>query len=265
MRISVITVNFNNKNGLIKTIESVLEQTYKNIEYIIIDGNSTDGSKDVIENIKEHLSYCVSEKDNGIYDAMNKGIKQATGDYCLFLNSGDFFVNKNVLSQIFFNKTYSNDLLIGRQKFINEKGKISESPYIRVQELDMAYFITSTLPHQATFIKRNTLVEYGMYNTNYRIVADWIFWIEAIVKHKCSIKLLPEHISYMEKGGISNDMSNCYNEMEKYLTICQQEGYLKWEDIFTISKQARNYVIAKRNKISDYILKAIIWVNKYKK
>ena len=138
MRISVITVNFNNKDGLIKTIESVLEQTYKNIEYIIIDGNSTDGSKDVIENIKEHLSYCVSEKDNGIYDAMNKGIKQATGDYCLFLNSGDFFVTKNVLSQIFFNKTYSNDLLIGRQKFINEKGKISESPYIRIQELDMA-------------------------------------------------------------------------------------------------------------------------------
>lgn len=263
MLISIITVNFNNKNGLKRTIESVLTQTYKNIEYLIIDGNSTDGSKEVIENIKDKLSYCVSEKDNGIYDAMNKGVKHATGDYCLFLNSGDFFVNKHVLSQIFFDKTYCDDLLIGRQKYINSERKISSSPIIRVAELNMQYFISSTLPHQATFIKRDLLFKCGLYNENYRIVADWVFWIETIVKNKCTVKVIPHYISYMEQGGVSNDMSKCYHEMERYLGDCLADGTLTWADIFTCSKQSRSYVISNRNRLSSWLLKVLIWFNKY--
>ena len=89
LKISIITINYNNKSGLEKTIESVLQQTYDNIEYLVIDGNSTDGSKDVIKKYKHRISYWVSEPDSGIYNAMNKGGTKATGDYLLFLNSGD--------------------------------------------------------------------------------------------------------------------------------------------------------------------------------
>lgn len=264
MKISIITVNYNNKKGLARTIESVLQQTFTNIEYIVIDGASTDGSVDIIKENKERITYWVSEKDGGIYDAMNKGILQATGNYCLFLNSGDFFINKDVLTKLFLDvMECEEDILIGRQKFISNSGKISKSPIIKVAELDMQYFISSTLPHQATFIKRDLLFKCGLYNENYRIVADWVFWIEAIVKNKCTVKVIPHYISYMEQGGVSNDMSKCYHEMERYLGDCLADGTLTWTDIFTCSKQSRNYVISNRNKLSSWFFKLLVWFNKY--
>lgn len=264
MHLSIITINFNNKEGLKKTIPSVVNQKYDNFEYIVIDGASTDGSVKVIEENKDKITYYVSESDKGIYDAMNKGIKQAKGEYCLFLNSGDYFINKNTLSEIFNKHTYSEDLLIGRQCYIDSNGKKTKSPYLRISELNMSYFISSTLPHQATFIKKKLLLQCGMYRTDYSIVSDWIFWIEAIIKHKCSIKLLPQYISFMEKGGISNDMSKCYNEMELYLNNCLQDGTLKWSDIFLCAKQSNAFVIAKRNTFGEFTQKLLIWFNKYK-
>lgn len=263
MILTIITVNYNNIKGIKKTIQSVVNQTYDNFEYIVIDGASTDGSVQVIEENKDKITYYVSEPDKGIYDAMNKGIKLAKGKYCLFLNSGDYFINEKTLTDIFNKKTYTEDLLIGRQKYIGNNGKITKSPYIRVSELNMPYFISSTLPHQATFIKKELLLQCGMYNTNYHIVSDWIFWIEAIIKQQCSIKILPQYVSFMEKGGISNDMSKCYNEMELYLNDCLKKGYLSWRDIFLCAKQSRNYVLARRNKFGDFIQKFLVWLNKY--
>ncbi|MEP7170167.1 MAG: glycosyltransferase, partial [Bacteroidota bacterium] len=97
---SIITVNLNNAAGLKKTIESVVTQTFNDVEYIIIDGASTDGSKEVIKNYETKISYWVSEKDTGIYNAMNKAIKKAKAEYCLFLNSGDSLTNKKVLNDV---------------------------------------------------------------------------------------------------------------------------------------------------------------------
>lgn len=265
MFVSIITVNFNNSVGLKKTIQSVIDQNYNNFEYIIIDGGSTDGSKEIIEDYKNKITHYISEPDKGIYDAMNKGIKQSTGDYCLFLNSGDYFINNKVLSNIFKGKIYVEDLLIGRQKYIAPNGKISKSPYIRTTELDISYFISSTLPHQATFIKRELLLQCGMYNTNYHIVSDWIFWIESIVKRKCSVGVLPYYVSFMEQGGVSNDMSKCYREMEKYLSECLYEGSLKWSDLFLCAKQSRGYILATRSKFSGIITRILVWFNKYHK
>ena len=263
MTLSIITINFNNKEGLKKTIRSVVNQIYDNFEYIVIDGASTDGSVNVIEENKDKITYYVSEPDKGIYDAMNKGIKQAKGEYCLFLNSGDCFINDNTLADIFNGRTYTKDLLIGRQKYVDSNGKITKSPYLRTTEMDMSFFISSTLPHQATFIKKELLLQCGMYNTNYRIVSDWIFWIEAIVKQKCSVKTLPEYVSLMEIGGVSNDMSKCHKEMELYLSDCLKDGSLKWADIFICAKQSRNYVIATRNKIGIFIQNILVKFNKH--
>ncbi|WP_291275238.1 glycosyltransferase, partial [Flavobacterium sp.] len=98
--ISVITVNYNNDNGLKKTIESVINQTYKNFEFIIIDGGSTDQSSEIIKNYQDKINYWVSEPDKGVYSAMNKGIKVANGDFLIFMNSGDVFINENVLQNV---------------------------------------------------------------------------------------------------------------------------------------------------------------------
>lgn len=99
--ISIITINYNNKVGLKKTIESVIQQDFNSFEFIVIDGGSTDGSYDVIQEYRNYIDYWVSEPDKGIYNAMNKGITIARGEYCNFMNSGDFFYDKNVLSSIF--------------------------------------------------------------------------------------------------------------------------------------------------------------------
>ena len=101
MTLSIITINYNNLEGLKKTIESVCSQTYRDYEWIVIDGGSTDGSRELIEENKSHIHYWVSEPDNGIYHAMNKGIAQAKGDYCQFLNSGDYYIAPNTLQQVF--------------------------------------------------------------------------------------------------------------------------------------------------------------------
>ena len=101
MKLSIITINLNNDTGLNKTIESVINQTLKNFEFIIIDGGSTDRSVELIKEYAGQINYYVSEPDKGIYNAMNKGIRQAQGEYCFFLNSGDYFVNESVLEKVF--------------------------------------------------------------------------------------------------------------------------------------------------------------------
>src|SRR6476620_8472507 len=99
-KISIITINYNDKEGLKKTIESVISQTFKDFEFLVIDGNSSDGGKDVLEQYKAHIDYCVSEPDTGVYNAMNKGIRAATGDFVLFLNSGDLLYKNDILGRV---------------------------------------------------------------------------------------------------------------------------------------------------------------------
>ena len=113
MKLSIITINYNHKEGLLKTIKSVVNQTYHDIEYIVIDGGSTDGSVDVVKQYEDSISYWVSEPDCGIYNAMNKGVAKATGEYCLFLNSGDSLHGTDSILE-FVSKLSGEDLLMGR-------------------------------------------------------------------------------------------------------------------------------------------------------
>src|SRR4051812_11860469 len=99
-KISIITINYNDKEGLRSTIDSVITQSFRDFEFLVIDGNSSDGGKEVLEEYKSHIDYCVSEPDTGVYNAMNKGIRAATGDYLLFLNSGDVLYNNDILARV---------------------------------------------------------------------------------------------------------------------------------------------------------------------
>ncbi len=180
MKLSIITINYNNSYGLRKTVESVLSQTYHDFEYIIIDGDSTDGSKEYLHTLPlcAHDLHIVSEPDTGIYNAMNKGIRMAHGEYCLFLNSGDFLIKPNVLEQVFDNDTWA-DILCARCN-VSDKGKIiwtSNPP----QEVTFGTLYFVGLSHQSTFIRRTLLCSLGMYDESYRYHADIEFWYRAII------------------------------------------------------------------------------------
>lgn len=262
IKISIITVNFNHLKGLQKTMESVFSQKYTNTEYIIIDGGSTDGSKEFIQNHKGKLSYWCSEKDKGIYDGMNKGITKVTGDYVLFLNSGDFFSCPTILNDVFINNMYNEDLLIGRQLYIDKSGRKGISPKLRISDFSITYFLSSTIPHQATFIKKDLFERIGYYDISYKVSADWVFWIKAIVENQCTVRLINKKISYMEDGGISSNMEMCYYDMSRYMEECLIRGTITWNDIFTYSLKGKMMDYCLRNKLIKNFSKLLIYIGK---
>ena len=196
MKYSIITINYNNKEGLRKTIESVIHQTYRDFEYIVIDGGSTDGSAEVLKEYDKMIDYWVSEPDKGIYNAMNKGIAQAHGDYLNFMNSGDCFYYDNVLNDVL--PHLHKDIVTG--KSLNED--YSKRPYYVNNNPTMIQFYCNTLDHQASFISRK-LFEKTLYDENYKIVSDWKFFVEKIIFNNCSLSLIPVTIAICQNGGIS--------------------------------------------------------------
>lgn len=262
LKITIITVNFNNLKGLQKTIKSVLCQNYTNIEYIIIDGDSTDGSKEFIMGYQDKFYYWCSEKDQGIYDGMNKGIAKATGDYLLFLNSGDYFIKNDSLKKLL--KSINNeDLIVCRQKFISEQGKKTSSPKLYAYEIDIKFFLSSTFPHQSTLINRKLFDKIGLYDISYKTSADWVFWVKAIIEYKCTIKFLPLFITYMEDGGISRNMNKCHIDMGRLLDDYKNRGLIKWNDIFDVAIKARKQDYCERYTITAYISKICAWIGKH--
>lgn len=262
-KISIITVNFNNLKGIRRTIHSVLHQQYKSIEHIVIDGGSTDGSREYIESMNDFFSYWVSEKDRGIYDGMNKGISKATGDYVLFLNSGDYFDDNNALNKVMNKIEGKPDLIICRQKFIDNKGKKSISPILRRYQICMGFFLSSTFPHQATLISRSLFTISGLYDEQYKVSADWVFWVRSVMEYKCSYALSRIALSVMETGGVSNDMDKCHTDMRNFLMLYLEKGILKWEDIFEQSMRSRAFDFCEVHHFSKLISKVLIWLGKY--
>lgn len=193
MRFSIITINFNNKNGLRRTINSVLCQTCTDYEFIIIDGGSTDGSVEVIKENESQITYWVSEKDKGVYNAMNKGVAQAHGDYCVFMNSGDCFHSPDALSSVL---TYQEDIICGQ---VSTFPSGHHKPTISLVDL-----LRISLPHQAMFIKKDLLIKHP-YDEKYRILSDWKFCIENLVIDNCSFRNIEVVIADYESGGISSN------------------------------------------------------------
>lgn len=196
MKYSIITVNFNNRDGLQRTIESVKNQTFKDYEHIVIDGGSTDGSVDIIKKYQQYISYWVSEPDHGIYNAMNKGIAKAHGDYLNFMNAGDSFYDNDVLKNTL---PYLNaDIVHGKLYFYNQQER---SVYLK-NSPNMLHFYDNTLNHQASFISRKLFAD-SSYDENYKIVSDWKFFIEKLVFQNCSFVSMPIKVGLFENGGIS--------------------------------------------------------------
>lgn len=191
MKVSIITINFNNVEGLKRTLNSVAAQTYRDIEHIIIDGCSTDGSVDAIKEYVssnpdkdpffKHTINWVSEKDNGIYNAMNKGIKKATGAYIQILNSGDILAASDVVARMVAeieNAEYP-ELLYGNMiKKDYATGKIVGKS--REVEYSLRQYFVSTMNHDCCYIRRDVYEKYGLYDENLKIVSDWKWFLQAI-------------------------------------------------------------------------------------
>lgn len=211
LKLSIITVNLNNADGLRKTIDSVINQAYTNFEHIIIDGGSTDESVEVIKEYealykeKQRHLYWVSEPDKGIYNGMNKGIKVAKGEYCQFLNSGDELVKSTILEKV-TNDNNDKDILYGN--IINKKETkiLNEVKYPK--SISLVLLAKGALGHPAMFIKKELFDKFGYYNENYKIVSDWEFYSKSFLKHNCSYYHLNYPISYFDIDGISNNSLN---------------------------------------------------------
>lgn len=202
MKLSVITINFNNKVGLQKTIDSVVGQNFSDFEWIVIDGGSTDGSRELIEKYADHISYRVSEPDTGVYNAMNKGIKVAKGEYVNFMNSGDCFASSTILSEVFANH-HTADVVYGYMMRGNIDGEVNNQSMMKpnLSWIDLYY---DGLPHQSTFIKRSLFDELGFYDESLKAVADWKFFVDAFAYHKATSEFIPKKISIYAEGGISD-------------------------------------------------------------
>ena len=216
MKLSIITINYNNLDGLKKTIESVVNQTWREFEYIVIDGGSSDGSAEYLESQNENINYWVSEPDKGIYNAMNKGILKATGEYLLFLNSGDHFYSSEVLG---LNQKSLNlyDIIYFNLHVVDKnKNFVKNYP----DELLFSYFIEDSLPHPSTMIKAGLFSTIGLYDENLTIVSDWKFFIVALFKYNCTYLMVNQTLSVFYLDGISSDFTNQeiqFNEREEVL------------------------------------------------
>jgi glycosyltransferase involved in cell wall biosynthesis len=202
--ISVITINYNNAEGLQKTIDSVAGQSFSDMEFIVIDGGSADKSVEIIKQNRS-ISQWVSEKDKGIYNAQNKGISKAAGDYLLFLNSGDCLAEKNTLEKV-APHLVKTDIVYG--DLITEDAKGVRKQETSPDTLDVYHFMISTLWHPCSFIHNSVFKRFGNYNEEFKITADYEFFIRAVLKHGVSYKHIPVSICVFDLKGISNNPEN---------------------------------------------------------
>jgi len=195
MKLSIITVNYNDAQGLERTIKSVISQSYRDFEFIVIDGGSSDGSQNIIQKYERHIDYWVSEPDGGIYQGMNKGLRQAKGDYVNFMNSGDSFHSTDVLERI-FSLDADADIITGTHVG-------SPHPNVGKDGISLYTLCTGAVDHQASFIKRNVALRHP-YDEKYKIVSDWKFFIEALVIDNCSFFYIDTIVVDVDMTGISN-------------------------------------------------------------
>jgi len=216
VRFTVITIVYNDVKNIEKTILSVLNQKYQNFEYIIIDGGSTDGTVDIIKKYQKSIDDWVSEKDGGIYPAMNKGISLAKGEIINMLNSGDYYIDSHVLDRV-AREFYKEDIsfLLGLGKFIDEKDKtIHKGGKLYTTSLKATIF--SSICHQSFFYKKSLHDKFGLYDTRYKICADGHFMYRLYHNKAIRRKLLNEVLVVRRRSGVSKTPNSVLEHKKMY-------------------------------------------------
>lgn len=201
MKISIVTVNRNNAAGLAQTLDSVKAQSFHDVEHIVIDGGSTDGSVDVIRAHADRLAHWVSEPDGGIYPAMNKGWRAARGEYVNFLNSGDRLAGPDTLARVFSGPPWKEDALYGNPLQPDGRGRVREIPQAE-DPTPALFFVHWGICHQAMFYRREMLAALGGYDEGLQVLGDWDFAVRALLAGH-SFRHLPFPVAFYDTGGIS--------------------------------------------------------------
>lgn len=245
-KLSIITVNLNNAEGLKKTILSVNNQTFTNYEYIVIDGGSIDGSVDIIKNYKEQITYWCSEPDKGIYDAMNKGIKASKGVFCYFLNSDDTFYSSSTLQKVLDTQSDKYDFIYGNTLLQNKKIG---------QEFDKYILVTKNISHQAIFYKKWLFEKLGYYNIQYKVWADYEFNVRCFGNNEVKKQYLDLVIANYAPDGFSSKRFD--------ILFCQNALTLHKKTLKIDSKSKRYGYALERFARSELYHKYFFWGTKH--
>ena len=267
MKLSIITINYNNATGLKATLESVAMQSYKEFEHIIIDGGSSDGSVPVIKSYEESIianrfnyktQYPLiswkSERDRGIYDAMNKGLQKACGEYVYFLNSGDTFVSSNIVRGM-VNQMDGADFIIGRVNEVHHEVIVGRTPLLSEHDMSFYNMFLHGLNHQAVIIRRDVQLAH-MYDETLRIGADWKFFVQAIVFDNAKLKFIDIVFANYDVSGISSNAVDLRNEREKILADILPERIAR--DYFEIAPYYYEVIRVK------WLLRHPVWYKLYR-
>ena len=300
MKLSIITITYNNAEGLYRTIQSVQSQTFRDFEHIIVDGGSTDGSAEIIRQYADneairlegykatrqekngkaddlasspnHLITSspmtwISEKDRGVYDAQNKGIRLAQGEYCYFLNAGDTFCNEHVLELIFKHLTFNlspltstPDILYGNEVIVDGAGQcvgIAQG----VETPSFVDLYNSCMKHQASFIRRSLFDKYGMYDADMRICSDFDWFFRVIAFHDdVTLQYKDVNIAYFENTGLSyHSPELCTHErqqiLDRYMSKRMQRDYAMLGKYPRLSRVGENKIVKLLLRIANKLLK----------
>jgi glycosyltransferase involved in cell wall biosynthesis len=241
MLLTIITVNLNNVKGLNETLSSVAAQTFKGFEYIVIDGGSVDGSVELIKESADKINYWVSEGDKGIYNAMNKGLQKATGEYILFMNSGDSLYNSQVL-ETFKGYLDGTDIIYGDFIFLYPDGR--KDLYKNDKDITYISFLERErhLCHQAVIMSRKSIDKAGgAFDESLKIVADWKMFAIALLQQNASFKYVPETLSYFEAGGISLQKSSIERITDEQQKVIRESFPLFNKDMERILKTGTSF------------------------
>lgn len=246
-KISVITVCLNEVKLIEKTLASVINQTFRDFEYIVIDGGSTDGTLEIIARYRDKIDKFVSEKDEGIYDAMNKGISLSEGEYVIFINGGDFLVNDRVFERVFDNNPsediiYTNGVILLYKDFY----LIKRFP----EKITRTFMYMDTLPHQNAFCKLDLLKKCGGFDKSLKIAADYDLFLKALYKFNASYFYLPIYIAVNNLDGVSNQRKfkkltklERYNSYLRYNSKIRTNFYRFFKPVYTLMIKYPKYLL----------------------
>lgn len=265
MKLSIITINYNNATGLKNTLDSVAMQTYTEFEHIIVDGASTDGSVDIIRNYSRlpianrHKITWVSEPDTGIYNAMNKGIVLASGEYILLLNSGDYLVECDVIERI-IPELHTDGVIQGGMYLYSNKEECLDYGN-GLTEMSFYDVVDGDFLHQADFVRKDVYERYGYYDESYKIGGDTAFFIRTLGFHDISFRCVKIPISLFEGGGKASGKDVKWKQIQMYESK-RIEDEILGPRLLKVYKEDRTkvrlYDMLNAHKWSQFLIKVIL-------
>ncbi|MCF6366645.1 MAG: glycosyltransferase [Bacteroidales bacterium] len=234
MKISIITATYNSQDTILDTILSAASQTYSDIEHIIIDGKSTDNTLSIINDNSEKISKIISESDEGIYDALNKGIKNATGDVICFLHADDIYTDHTIIekaAKLFSEK--QTDSIYGDLQYVAKGDTSKIIRYWKSGEFSFSKLKKAWMPpHPTFFVKKEVYDKFGLFDTSFRIAADYDIILRFLGKHKISTAYLPEVLIKMRVGGESNkSIKHIFKKMKEDVKALKKNKLGNWHTV----------------------------------